>query len=166
MKHENQKDRQRQGEALFLLGRHLTALGVTQVSLRETPQEAALPYDAQMYVHGMYTGVVEVKCINYRHDEVEGWGTGLMLKKPQLAALRKEFCGMSAVSGKPYWNKEVILLVRCKDDVLYAINLRRVMELWRDLDVVPQEKVKTNHGKEQADFECRYVPLIHWERFE
>jgi hypothetical protein len=163
--HENDKDRGRQETALFLYQRHLGALGVTQVSVRQTPKEKKLPWDAEIFIHNLYTTVVEVKCINYRSNEVEGWGH-LMVKKPQIKSLRERFLKVGNVSKKPYWNKEVVLLVHCKDNVLFAINLRRVAEVWTESEIVPQEFVTTNHGKEPADFECRYIKLPHWERFE
>lgn len=162
--HETTEDREKQSVALFCYQRHLDQLGVTGATIHETPQGAMLPYDAKVCFHGMYTTVIEVKCLNYRSDEIDKFD-GIMVKKPQLSALRKEFYHKSGVTGKHYWNKEVIILVKASDHVCYAINLRRVMEYWPDCAVVPQEFVRTNHGKEQADFECRYIPATKWDKF-
>jgi hypothetical protein len=165
MKHENTGDRKNQEVILFAFQRHLAALGVT-VSLRETSMESNLPYDAEVWVNGLYTGILEVKNINYRSDEVEAWGTGLMVKKLQLGRLREAFYRTSAVTEKGYWTKEVILMCYCKDNVSFAINIKRIAELWPDAEIVPQERVRDNHGKQASTAEARYIPLVSWERFE
>ena len=165
MKHETTEDRKNQDIILFTFQSHLQELGV-QVELRPTPMQANLPYDAEVWVNGLYTGVIEVKHLNYRSDEVEAWGTGLMVKKLQLSRLREMFFRKSDITGRTYWNKQVIIMCRCKDGVSFAINIERLADLWKDARIVPQERVRDNHGTEPSNAEARYIELAHWERFE
>ena len=160
---ETQRDREQQGLALFSLQRHMQKLGMGPVRFNQTPEELMLCYDAEMWVHGKFVGVVEVKAISYSGNDVERWGH-LMLKKSQLARQRHEFFRRSEISNKPYWTKQVLILVRCiRDDRAWAINLEDVMAVWNESEVVPPEFCKSDHGKDESDIEHRYIKLQHWE---
>ena len=162
-KHETSADREQQGLALFSLQRHMQKLGMGPVRFNETPELDMLPYDAEMWVHGKYVGVVEVKCIDYSRSEVEQF-RGLMLKKSQLTRLREKFMRRKAITGQPYWSKQVLILFRCKkDDSAWAINIEDVIQLWPDAEIVPPEFCKDNHGAEESGVEHRYIPLHYWE---
>lgn len=162
-RYENEKDREQQGLALFSLQRHMQKLCMGPVRFNETGFEEAMPYDAQMWVHGKYVAVVEVKSINYSGNDVERWGH-LMLKKSQLSSQRHKFCRRSDISGNFYWIKQVLILVRCiKDDRAWAINIEDVMRVWDESEIVPPEFCANDHGNEPSDSEHRYIKLQHWE---
>lgn len=166
MIYENRKDREQQSIACFQLARHLTALGITNVSVSETPEHRRECYDAEMHVHGMWTGVVEVKTRDIDSDTLEQWGS-VVIETERCKSLSKMFYKTSDISKKRFWNKEVIFLWRLKkDDTAYAINLRRVRELWRDLEDAPPEAMKDDHGNILADKRGKLIPITSLERVE
>jgi hypothetical protein len=163
--HQNTADDQMQEVILFMYQRHLYMLGV-EVALRPTPKEAYLSYDAELWVHGKFVAVIELKHINYSSDQVQEWGH-LMVKAKQSRKLAKQFMKRSAVTGKPYWNKEVILLNHCTDNVIFATHYRTLTRVWNESKDVPQEFIRKDHGKEiDLEDSGKYIKLEHWERFE
>lgn len=167
MIYENSKDRQQQQLACFQLQRHLAALGVTQVSVNETPEHRRECYDAEMHVHGMWTGVVEVKTRDIDSETLKQWGS-VVIETERVARLAKLFYKRSNVDRKKrFWNKEVIFLWRLKkDDTAYAINLRRVQKVWRELEDATPEMMKDNHGNEAANKRGKLIPYTMLERVE
>jgi hypothetical protein len=165
MADENTRDREKQHIALHLYRKHLLTMGIDVIRTRETAQEDMLPYDAEVWVNGLFTGVIEVKCINYRSDQVAEWGH-LGVKKPQMTRLREMFY-KRRLNGKYAWSKNVTILVRCKDNVCFVIDADTIMNQWLDSEVAPEGWAKTNHGKATHDnVEARFIKLAHWHRFE
>jgi hypothetical protein len=161
--YEKAADREQQGLALFSLQRHLERLSCGPVRMNETEEHLKLPYDAELWVHGKYVGVVEVKTTNYPKHRVEEWGH-LQLKKGQLTRLREMFYRKKAISGAGYWAKQVVIMYRSTvDDSAWAINIEDVMRLWPESEITPAEFCKDDHGNKLADDECRYIKLQHWE---
>jgi len=167
MIYENAKDRQQQQLACFQLQRHLGALGITQISVQETPEHRRECYDAEMHVHGMWTGVVEVKTRDIDADTLHKWGS-ILIETQRVAALAKLFYKRSDVNpSKRFWNKEVIFLWRLKqDDSCFAINMRRVQELWHDLEDAPETLLTDDHGTKLTGKTGKLIPVESLERIE
>ena len=164
--HENTKDREQQKLAMFQLQRHLTALGVTQVVVEETPPHLRECYDGKLYVQGMWVGVVEVKTRDMDTDTLRKRGS-IIVETERLRSLSKQFWHRSGVTGKGFWSKEVVFVFRMKfDDTVYAINIRRIRELWKDLEDAPDGMLKDNHGKVQANKHGKLIPFESLERVE
>lgn len=165
MIYENSSDREQQNMAAFQFERHLRTLGVGPVQCVETPEYRRECYDFVLNVHGMWTGVVEVKARRVSSETVEGWGS-LLVEVPQLTRLREQFYLNSPVTKKSQWTKEVIILNRCiEDDVCYAINIRDIMTNWNEFEDAPPEMIKDNHGTQSADRKGKLVPVSLMEKF-
>lgn len=167
MHDENRNDLQNEQVAEFQYGRHLAALGVTQVSTNITPKRRKDHYDFEIYEEGKWTGVAEVRAVNYTHEQVQEWG-GFMLEEGKLKALKDQFCFRSAVTGKPMWSKQIIFLFRCvPDDTLWCIHMRQIVDGWADWPEVSPEKFKTNHGAGQHPTKRgKRIPFNLMERVE
>ena len=164
----NKTDVNNQQIAEFQYNRHLKALGVTQLRTEPTPEHRKMCYDACIYEEGKWTGVIEIRSVNYRIDQIESFG-GFMIDVNKMTALRKQFYCTSEITGKSFWSKEVVFLFRCvKDNTLWATNIRRLAGVWNDLEDVPTERLKNDHGAEanKTKLAGKLIPPAMMERIE
>lgn len=155
MLYENSEDRKNQSTAAWVYQDHLLKLG-SRVRVTETRQEYRECYDFGVYdAHGMWTGVLEIKCLTYPEEAMMGW-PGLMIEKPQMSRLRKQFWA----AGR--WTKEVVLLMMSADLACYAINARDIAAMWSSCKVAPDGWVKSDHGTKPRDAEARLFPIPLW----
>lgn len=162
-RYESGKDREQQSMALFQYEKHLQQLGVHPVRCVQTSDEQALSYDAQVWIHGKYVAVAEVKSRRIRSDQYDT----IPVEVERLTSLRRQFCRKSSVTGKSYWAKDVIFIFRCVlDDVCYAINIEHIVRLWPTLEDAPADMMKDNHGEQQANKNGKLIPVSQMEKFQ
>jgi hypothetical protein len=164
MLYENSNDRDQQHMATFQYEKHLQRLGVTPVRCVHTKQEDAQPYDAQVWIHGKWTTVLEVKCRNVSSQQISDWG-GVVVEVERLQRLRKEFRRPRLDTGG-YWKKEIVFLFRCmRDDRCFTIHIDQIVDAWGNLPDAPAKAMKDNHGKILAEKKGKLIPLNLMEQF-
>jgi hypothetical protein len=166
MDNENNNDLCNEQVAEFQYNRHLRALGVTQVRTEITPKHRKDCYDLQIMEEGKWTGVAEVRSVNYRWDEIETFG-GFMMDDIKLKKLKEQFYHRSEITGKRFWSKEIVFLFRCtKDETLWAINMRQIVDGWPEWPDAPAEWFKSDHGKRPNTKGGKQIPFRLMERVE
>lgn len=162
--YEDTADRDEQHLATFQYEKHLQRLGVTPVRCVHTKQEHALPYDVQVWIHGKWTTVLEVKCRKVTSKTVEEWGS-IVVEVERLERLRTEF-RKQKLGGGGYWNKEIVFLWRCVlDDTCYSIHIDEIAKAWGILEDATPEMMKDNHGELPANKRGKLIPVGMMEKF-
>ena len=153
MQYENADDRAKESFVALAIQQHLERLPVGRPEVSRTTT-GFTSHDLDVYVSGMYVGVVEVKSRNYPTSffEENGWA----FEVERLSALRSEFFNQSFGD----WVKEVCLALLTEDLDIFLISIRTLVDHWDELMPAPEGFAKDNHGEsDRADKSGVIIPL-------
>ena len=166
---ETKEDRNGQEMGAFQYKRHLYRMGVGFVTTKETPIEDNLSWDFDVNVNGLPTIALEVRCISYTSHQVETekrFELGLIIDNTKINKLTKLFSSINPVTKVREWDKHVILLIRCKDEVCYTISMERIRKHRDEMPLADPSKMRHDHGKEINEDKVGYhIPLYLMEKF-
>ena len=159
MLHENDTDRTNQLEVADALHKYLAGLPITGIGLdglsywkfKETLRELAEGWDFEVFHHGRYVAVVEIKCRigeKYMLDFYKG--NGAIIRKSTLTNLRKEHINNG---------RHVLIVHRTTDGVILYTSLDKLMRNHQLLTKTAKGMIKDDHGDSESDAEGFIFPF-------
>lgn len=157
MLYENTKDRVRQKEVEKIVAQFLSSFPITGTGLdnksyftmKETNRSLALGHDVDIFHHGRYVAVAEIKCrtgkYNLDYMKKKGW----LVEKSLMVYLWREHHKLG---------RHAMIVNQTSDGYVYYTMLTTLMGIADSLDEV-SGMCKSDHGKRDRDAISFVVPF-------
>ena len=142
--YENNEDRKRQSEAVKIIRKRMPSRKVV-----ETPEIFRINHDFVILNHlNLKVGIGEIKCRNY---PAEFFKTNPWLF--EIERIRSLYHAGEKVGFK------VMLVLYTKDNLVYWVALKTLLENWGSLENAPDYMMKNDHGDQPADKSGILIPF-------
>jgi hypothetical protein len=158
--YENKSDRKGQAGVQEVFEKHLDNMivvgrgldGESYFECVETPDEEKRERDLDIYHHGRWVGVAEIKCRTYRLDAMKK--NGVLMGKNQMTKLRMKHWSMG---------RHVIFLTQAPEGVVLMCSMADLMHNPKLMRKAPEGSIKDDHGKIDTDKEGVIIDFSAWE---
>ena len=157
-KYENNTDRTNQQQVADVLIAHFSSYevvgtgldGITHWDFKPTPDHLNLPQDYDIYHHGMYVAVAEVKCRNPPYDLDYMITDGMLITSERLNKLKDQ---------QHRNGKHVLIVTRTSDGHILYVTMQTLLSNRDKLKTKEEGCIKTDHGKKDKAGTGTIIPF-------